>query len=111
MNNKENIGKYYKLTTTQNGHPKIKFEKHLPIAKVYDCVLVGKLKNIITWRYEVWMDMEEIKFPLQKLRSKEQNYTWRINELDIVSFEELTEENYKIYVDKIKDIKNVYEDL
>ena len=69
------IGRFYQIWTTDKGHPKMKFEKHL--RKIYPekyqdypLYFIGKYKHRYCdkWTYGNLLEFTEIEFPMKKKR-------------------------------------------
>ena len=111
LNDDKNIGKYYKINTTKIGHPKIKYEKHLPIADFYECFFIGSLYYIFNdkWEQGLLMEFHNVKYPLMKYNNK--NEKWRIHMSNIISFDYITDEQYEVLMNQINEISNNYKKL
>lgn len=111
LNDDKNIGKYYKIKTSKQGHPKIKFEKHLPIANFYECFLIGKLHYIYNDKWEMGelMTFHNVSYPLMKYDNS--NIIWSIHLSDIISFQEITEQEYEENKNEFRNISKTYKQL
>lgn len=95
--NNDNIGKYFKIIVKDyDQHPKMKFEKHL-IEKYpdkyigYELSFIGKLERFVQWKYEKFVEFDDVSFPDKKQKSK--NKSWIINNLDSIVMIEFYHKN------------------
>lgn len=86
------IGRFYQIWTTDKGHPKMKFEKHL--RKIYPekyqdypLYFIGKYKHRYCdkWTYGNLLEFTEIEFPMKKKRKSHLYRYWQIWIKDIKS--------------------------
>lgn len=91
LNNEKNIGKTYRIWCKENGHPKLKYEKHLikdnpdKYKDYYSC-FIGTLSIVFNdkWNYGELMSFNKVSFVNKKNKIID---NWHIHINDVLFYE------------------------